>query len=206
MKCFQHYDLDAVGMCRACGAGGCGHCLTDYGGAKLCLGCAHHTYRMRLGEASASGDYARKRLFRAAVVAAAFGSIGFFMWGLGALESGVFTAFLAGTAGAIWCGYGWSTAYLGIPPFMRFFGSRMTGGAISSSLGGALFGALWFWVVAGWWLLFFASLFAFFGGGLWQAFSLFRSLRRSQTELASIPPPAPAQPAAAYFAPSTPAA
>ncbi len=36
MKCFYHRDLDAVGVCKACGKGLCGACAEDVGGALAC--------------------------------------------------------------------------------------------------------------------------------------------------------------------------
>jgi hypothetical protein len=74
-------------------------------------------------------------------------------------------------------------------PFVRFFGSRLTGGAISRSPTGALFGALWFWAVAGWWLLFLGSIFAFFGGGVYYFFKLRGMVKRAQADAASLPAP-----------------
>ena len=36
MKCFNHPDLDSVGICKACGKGLCGECVTDLGHVLAC--------------------------------------------------------------------------------------------------------------------------------------------------------------------------
>ena len=36
MKCYQHTDRDAVGICRSCGNGGCVDCFVDLGRGLAC--------------------------------------------------------------------------------------------------------------------------------------------------------------------------
>ncbi|WP_220198241.1 hypothetical protein [Ktedonospora formicarum] len=39
MKCFNHYNMDAVGLCSQCQKAGCRSCLSDVGGSLLCVSC-----------------------------------------------------------------------------------------------------------------------------------------------------------------------
>lgn len=36
MRCFYHRDLDAVGTCKSCGRGICGHCLVEFEKGLAC--------------------------------------------------------------------------------------------------------------------------------------------------------------------------
>lgn len=36
MKCYNHHDTDAVGVCKNCGKGICTDCLTDTGNGVAC--------------------------------------------------------------------------------------------------------------------------------------------------------------------------
>jgi hypothetical protein len=189
MKCFQHNDRDAVGTCATCSGAGCNECLLHYSGAKMCKQCAHQLYEYRRNEILGWGKYAQTRLNRALIVALSFGAMGFILAAAMASGNGFVAAMLAGVFGGLWAAYGWGSNFLAVIPFVRFFGSRMTGGAISGSPTGALFGALWFWIVAGWWLLFFGSVFAFCGGGIFQFFKLRGMAKRAQADAASLPAP-----------------
>lgn len=48
MKCYQHSETDAVGVCTQCGKAGCRDCLEDVGGSLLCKACM----ALRLREAA----------------------------------------------------------------------------------------------------------------------------------------------------------
>ena len=189
MKCFQHNERDAVGTCAGCGGAGCRECLVHYAGAKLCPACAVNAYEQQRASIAEQGDYARKKLRRALFVSAFFGCGGFLFWGGIGVDNGIFTGLLSGVFGGLWNAYGWGTTYLGAIPFVRFWGSRIFGGAVSSSPTGALFGAVWFWIVAGWWLFFLGSIFAFFGGGIYHLFKLIQMTKQSDRDLRSLPPP-----------------
>lgn len=36
MKCFEHHDADAIGICKCCGKGVCSSCVTDLGHGLAC--------------------------------------------------------------------------------------------------------------------------------------------------------------------------
>jgi hypothetical protein len=189
MKCFHHNDRDAVGTCASCSGAGCSECLLHYSGAKMCKNCAHQLYLYRRNEILGWGQYAQTKLKRTSIVAGSFGALGFVFAAIAASGNGVAAAIFAGIFGGLWAAYGWASNFLAVIPFVRFFGVRMTGGAISGSPTGALFGAFWFWIVAGWWLLFFGSIFAFCGGGIFYFFKLRGMVKRARVDAASLPAP-----------------
>ena len=45
MKCFQHSDDDAVGVCKACYKGVCRHCAADLGRGLACRGVCEEEVR-----------------------------------------------------------------------------------------------------------------------------------------------------------------
>lgn len=40
MKCFNHQDIDAVGVCTSCGKNICSNCAMEVGGKIICKSCA----------------------------------------------------------------------------------------------------------------------------------------------------------------------
>lgn len=175
MKCFNHNERDAVGTCAACAGGGCGECLEHYAGLKLCEPCAASRYVAEVASVQSAGRRARKKLLIAAGVAAFF-----------FLSSYAFTGSLLLAA---FSAYGWASVSLATLPFVRAIGSRISGGAISTSVTGALFGTLWFWLVAGWWLTLLGSVYAYLGGGLIHLVLNARTLLASERLARAIPVP-----------------
>ncbi len=175
MRCFQHNEREAVGTCMACGAGGCGECLIHYSGAKMCKACADNVYRAEVAATRNAGQGARKRLIRLAVICAFFFCMCLLV--TRSLPMALFSA------------YGWGSAYMGTMPFVRAIGSRLSGGAISTSVTGALFGTFWFWLVAGWWLFFLGMLYSYLGGGIFHTVRAVQLWRSSETRAGSIPSP-----------------
>ena len=176
MRCFQHNEREAVGTCMACGAGGCGECLIHYSGAKMCSGCADNVYRAEFSAAQEVGCVARKRLIRLAAICA-------FFFCVSLLVSQSLTM-------ALFSAYGWGSVYMGTMPFVRGIGSRLSGGAISTSVTGALFGTFWFWLVTGWWLFLLGMLYSYLGGGIFHTIRAIQKWRSAETRASSIPPPA----------------
>ena len=176
MRCFQHNEREAVGTCMACGAGGCGECLIHYSGAKMCSGCADNVYRAEFSAAQEVGRVARKRLIRLAAICA-------FFFCVSLLVSQSLTM-------ALFSAYGWGSVYMGTMPFVRGIGSRLSGGAISTSVTGALFGTFWFWLVTGWWLFLLGMLYSYLGGGIFHTIRAIQKWRSAETRASSIPPPA----------------
>lgn len=175
MRCFQHNEREAVGTCMTCGAGGCGECLIHYSGAKMCKGCADHVYVSEVAATRDAGQVARKRLIRLAVICAFFFCTSLLVW--------------QNVLMALFSAYGWGSVYMGTMPFVRAIGSRLSGGAISTSVTGALFGTLGFWIVAGWWLLFLGMLYSYLGGGIFHTLRALQRWRSAEARASSIPPP-----------------
>ncbi|MDW8026802.1 MAG: zinc ribbon domain-containing protein [Armatimonadota bacterium] len=48
MRCYEHRDIEAIGVCQSCGRGVCESCQTMRQGQILCIGCAE---RVRAGGA-----------------------------------------------------------------------------------------------------------------------------------------------------------
>lgn len=176
MRCYQHNEREAVGTCTSCGAGGCPECLVHYEGAKACSACAQRVYQWRLWTIRSEAASARRKLIVAAVI------FGFFF-----ATSLLFTG---SVALAFWSGYGWCSAYLAVMPFVRAIGSRLSGGAISTSATGALFGTISFWFVAGWWLVLLGCVYAYLGGGIYHLVRLIQRWRGAEQLAQSIPAPA----------------
>jgi len=175
MRCFQHNEREAVGTCMACGAGGCGECLVHYASAKMCSGCADDVYRREVSATRDAGQGARKKLIRLAVICAFF-----FCASL---------LFSRSLPMALFSAYGWGSMYMGTMPFVRAIGSRLSGGAISTSVTGALFGTFWFWIVSGWWLFFLGMIYSYLGGGIFHTIRALQLWRGAETRASSIPSP-----------------
>lgn len=68
MKCFNHPDTDAVGLCSKCNKAGCRHCLKDIGGAIACSDCLAEHVRQSDAEIASEIDVARRRMKRSWIV------------------------------------------------------------------------------------------------------------------------------------------
>lgn len=136
MKCYQHIDVDAVGVCTQCGKAGCRECLEEIAGALLCKGCMAVQLRHSLSAKEAGGkvtgvpnqteiESARSRIRWSWIVTAIFMVIIFPVY-LGMMikapdfNASVVALLLLSTAASLMFGYVVWSAYWGIPTIWKW--------------------------------------------------------------------------------------
>ncbi len=79
MKCKNHPQADAIGVCVGCGAGVCEQCRVTLGGRTYCQPCADRAFEERPAEAPATP----REQAPGAVTSLVCALIGFMIWPLG---------------------------------------------------------------------------------------------------------------------------
>lgn len=179
MKCFYHYDQDAVGMCSQCSKAACPLCIRDVEGALYCKGCialelraAQQQQKVAAQENAWTVETARRRLKTGRTVFVVGAVIGagsavvqtVLLVSLKGFSLHVFPRIAFGCVlGALEIGYiGWAF-YWGVPAVWRAICRRLRGGKTVVVLGGVewLLAAI-FTLIA---VLCFGELYCLFGGG-----------------------------------------
>jgi hypothetical protein len=79
MKCINHYDIDAVGVCVRCGKGLCIDCKRELGGKIHCQTCADEIFTQKTAPPVTSP----RPEAPGALVSLILSIVGFFFWPLG---------------------------------------------------------------------------------------------------------------------------
>jgi predicted nucleic acid-binding Zn ribbon protein len=138
MRCFNHPERDAVGMCSQCSKATCRECVEDVGAELLCTSCMGLRLRdMRQADAELKADQgrlieqARQRIRRARLIFVGASILGIIVGTLGVLTEALQSkspdapslgaALILGPIGGVFFGYLIWSVYWGIPAAWKWW-------------------------------------------------------------------------------------